>query len=585
MINVLELQEKTLPELRKIAKELGIKGITTLRKKDLIYKILDRQAVLESERILREKKLKEQEKKQKTENKEKQTTEPIAKAAQTKEQKTKTEPQVNKAITESVVEAKKALETTQQEKQLTQEQKQEPAKDKAKTQTQEKTQTKEKSSVQTQEKAQEKPQDKTQEKTQKQSKTTNQPSAQQQRQQQKKFYQQQRYRQQKQQQNNDLRIFDEVGVIRNCGVLEIIPPDGFGFLRSPAYNYFSSPDDIYVSQSQIKLFGLKTGDTVCGSIRPPKENEKFFPLIKVERVCGVDPEVIRERVSFDYLTPTFPNEKFNITGNGHNNLSMRIIDLFAPIGKGQRGLIVAQPKTGKTFLLKELANAIADNHPEVYLIILLVDERPEEVTDMKNSVKKAEIISATFDEPAEHHVRVAEMVLEKSKRLVEAGHDVVILLDSITRLARAYNTITPSSGRVLSGGMEAAALHKPKNFFGAARNIENGGSLTIIATALIDTGSKMDEVIFEEFKGTGNMELQLDRKLANKRIFPAIDVNASGTRHEELLLDKETLNRIWILRRTLLADMTPQEAIEFLQQHMEETRDNKEFLLKMNSAL
>ncbi len=585
MINVLELQEKTLPELRKIAKELGIKGITTLRKKDLIYKILDRQAVLESERILREKKLKEQEKKQKTENKEKQTTEPIAKAAQTKEQKTKTEPQVNKAITESVVEAKKALETTQQEKQLTQEQKQEQAKDKAKTQTQEKTQTKEKSSVQTQEKAQEKPQDKTQEKTQKQSKTTNQPSAQQQRQQQKKFYQQQRYRQQKQQQNNDLRIFDEVGVIRNCGVLEIIPPDGFGFLRSPAYNYFSSPDDIYVSQSQIKLFGLKTGDTVCGSIRPPKENEKFFPLIKVERVCGVDPEVIRERVSFDYLTPTFPNEKFNITGNGHNNLSMRIIDLFAPIGKGQRGLIVAQPKTGKTFLLKELANAIADNHPEVYLIILLVDERPEEVTDMKNSVKKAEIISATFDEPAEHHVRVAEMVLEKSKRLVEAGHDVVILLDSITRLARAYNTITPSSGRVLSGGMEAAALHKPKNFFGAARNIENGGSLTIIATALIDTGSKMDEVIFEEFKGTGNMELQLDRKLANKRIFPAIDVNASGTRHEELLLDKETLNRVWILRRTLLADMTPQEAIEFLQQHMEETRDNKEFLLKMNSAL
>ena len=581
MINVLELQEKTLPELRKIAKELGIKGITTLRKKDLIYKILDRQAVLESERILREKKLKEQEKKQKTENKEKQTTEPIAKAAQTKEQKTKTEPQVNKAITESVVEAKKALETTQQEKQLTQEQKQEPAKDKAKTQTQEKTQTKEKSSVQTQEK----PQDKTQEKTQKQSKTTNQQAAQQQRQQQKKFYQQQRYRQQKQQQNNDLRIFDEVGVIRNCGVLEIIPPDGFGFLRSPAYNYFSSPDDIYVSQSQIKLFGLKTGDTVCGSIRPPKENEKFFPLIKVERVCGIDPEVIRERVSFDYLTPTFPNEKFNITGNGHNNLSMRIIDLFAPIGKGQRGLIVAQPKTGKTFLLKELANAIADNHPEVYLIILLVDERPEEVTDMKNSVKKAEIISATFDEPAEHHVRVAEMVLEKSKRLVEAGHDVVILLDSITRLARAYNTITPSSGRVLSGGMEAAALHKPKNFFGAARNIENGGSLTIIATALIDTGSKMDEVIFEEFKGTGNMELQLDRKLANKRIFPAIDVNASGTRHEELLLDKETLNRVWILRRTLLADMTPQEAIEFLQQHMEETRDNKEFLLKMNSAL
>ncbi len=589
MINVLELQEKTLAELRKIAKELGLKGITTLRKKDLIYKILDRQAVLESERILREKKLKEQEKKQKTEKKEHAQGQTPTKTSQSKEQKTKTEP-VTKAITESVVEAKKALETPPKQEQT---QTQTAGQEQPKSQTQEnkEKQTKDKAAAQPQEKPQEKNKDKTQEKAQKQTKSTQQQQQQQQQQQrqqqqQKKYYQQQRYRQQKQQQqNNDQRIFDEIGVIRNCGVLEIIPPEGFGFLRSPAYNYFSSPDDIYVSQSQIKLFGLKTGDTVCGSIRPPKENEKFFPLIKVERVCGVDPEVIRERVSFDYLTPTFPNEKFNITGNGHNNLSMRIIDLFAPIGKGQRGLIVAQPKTGKTFLLKELANAIADNHPEVYLIILLVDERPEEVTDMKNSVKKAEIISATFDEPADHHVRVAEMVLEKSKRLVEAGHDVVILLDSITRLARAYNTITPSSGRVLSGGMEAAALHKPKNFFGAARNIENGGSLTIIATALIDTGSKMDEVIFEEFKGTGNMELQLDRKLANKRIFPAIDVNASGTRHEELLLDRETLNRVWILRRTLLADMTPQEAIEFLQQHMEETRDNKEFLLKMNSAL
>ena len=336
--------------------------------------------------------------------------------------------------------------------------------------------------------------------------------------------------------------------------------------------------------SQVKRFGLKTGDTVCGSIRPPKDNEKFFPLIKVERVCGKDPDVVRERVAFDFLTPTFPNEKFNLTGNGHNNLSMRVIDLFAPIGKGQRGLIVAQPKTGKTFLLKELANAIVDNHPEVYLIVLLVDERPEEVTDMKNSVHRAEIISATFDEPADHHVKVAEMVIEKAKRLVEVGHDVVILLDSITRLARAYNTITPSSGRVLSGGMEATALEKPKKFFGAARNIENGGSLTIVATALIDTGSKMDEVIFEEFKGTGNMELVLDRKLANKRIFPAIDINASGTRHEELLLDQETLNRVWVLRRSLLADMTPQEAMQFLQEHMSDTRDNAEFLRKMNSS-
>ncbi len=580
MINVLELQEKTLAELKQIAKDLGLKGISTLRKKELIYKILDRQAIIESERILQEKKLKEQ--KEKSKEKTQETATQQAKTSNkdkgnAKEQQAKKEDK--KVISETLAQAKEVLEKDTVEKQPK-------AKEEKKNVTVNNKKEKEEKAKDTKQEA--KPvEQKTKQQETKQEDKSQQQRQQQQPQQQKKYYQQQqKYRQQQRQQNNNdnQRLFDEVGVIKNCGVLEVIPPDGFGFLRSPAYNYFSSPDDIYVSQSQIKLFGLKTGDTVCGSIRPPKENEKFFPLIKVEKVCGKDPEVIRERVSFDYLTPTFPNEKFNITGNGHNNLSMRIIDLFSPIGKGQRGLIVAQPKTGKTFLLKELANAISDNHPEVYLIILLVDERPEEVTDMKHSVKRAEIISATFDEPADHHVRVAEMVLEKSKRLVEAGHDVVVLLDSITRLARAYNAVTPSSGRVLSGGMEAAALHKPKNFFGAARNIENGGSLTIIATALIDTGSKMDEVIFEEFKGTGNMELQLDRKLANKRIFPAIDVNASGTRHEELLLDQETLNRVWILRRTLLADMTPQEAMEFLQQHMEETRDNKEFLLKMNSA-
>jgi transcription termination factor Rho len=357
-------------------------------------------------------------------------------------------------------------------------------------------------------------------------------------------------------------------------------PDGYGFLRSSDYNYLNSPDDIYVSQSQIKLFGLKTGDTIRGSIRPPKEGEKYFPLIKVEMINGRLPEEVRDRIPFDFLTPLFPNEKFNLTGHPANSLSTRVIDLFTPIGKGQRGLIVAQPKTGKTVLLQEIANAIAYNHPEAYLIILLIDERPEEVTDMERSVK-AEVISSTFDEPAERHVRISNIVLEKAKRMVESGHDVVILLDSITRLARAHNTIMPASGKVLSGGVEANALQKPKRFFGAARKIEGGGSLTIIATALIDTGSKMDEVIFEEFKGTGNMELQLDRKLANKRVWPAIDIVASSTRREELLLDKETLQRIWILRNHL-ADMNPLEAMEFLKDKMKFTQTNEEFLISMN---
>ena len=374
--------------------------------------------------------------------------------------------------------------------------------------------------------------------------------------------------------------FEYEGFISSEGVLEIMP-DGYGFLRSSDYNYLNSPDDIYVSQSQIKLFGLKTGDTVEGSIRPPKEGEKYFPLIKVEMINGRKPEEVRDRIPFDFLTPLFPLTKFKITDYPNASITTRVIDMFSPIGKGQRGLIVAQPKTGKTIILQEIANAIAYNHPEAYLIVLLIDERPEEVTDMQRHVK-AEVISSTFDEPAERHAKIANIVLEKAKRLVECGHDVVILLDSITRLARAYNTVSPASGKVLSGGVESNALQKPKRFFGAARQIENGGSLTIIATALIDTGSKMDEVIFEEFKGTGNMELQLDRKLSNKRIYPAIDIVASSTRREELLVDKESLQRIWILRNHL-ADMNPLEAMEFLKDKMKYTRNNEEFLISMNS--
>ena len=371
------------------------------------------------------------------------------------------------------------------------------------------------------------------------------------------------------------------GILTGTGVLEIMQ-DGYGFLRSSDYNYLSSPDDIYVSQSQIKLFGLKTGDVVEGSIRPPKEGEKYFPLVKVEKINGRDPAFVRDRVPFDHLTPLFPDEKFKLCKGGYSdNLSARVVDLFAPIGKGQRALIVAQPKTGKTILLKDIANAIAANHPEVYMIMLLIDERPEEVTDMARSVN-AEVIASTFDEPAERHVKIAGIVLEKAKRMVECGHDVVIFLDSITRLARAYNTVSPASGKVLSGGVDANALHKPKRFFGAARNIENGGSLTIVATALIDTGSKMDEVIFEEFKGTGNMELQLDRNLSNKRIFPAVNIVASSTRRDDLLLDKQTLDRMWILRK-YLSDMNPIEAMDFVKDRLEKTRDNEEFLMSMNS--
>ena len=372
--------------------------------------------------------------------------------------------------------------------------------------------------------------------------------------------------------------FEFDGIIESEGVLDIMQ-DGYGFLRSSDYNYLSSPDDIYVSQSQIKLFGLKTGDTVRGIVRPPKEGEKYFPLIRVSLINGLNPSIVRDRVAFEHLTPLFPNEKFNLAEKG-SSMSTRIIDIFSPIGKGQRGMIVSQPKTGKTMLLKDIANAIAANHPEVYQIVLLIDERPEEVTDMQRNVK-GEVVASTFDEPAEKHVRVANIVLEKAKRLVECGHDVVVLLDSITRLARAYNTVAPASGKILSGGIDANALHKPKRFFGAARKIENGGSLTIIATALTETGSKMDEVIFEEFKGTGNMELQLDRNISNRRIFPAIDLIKSSTRRDDLLLDEKTIQRMWVLRK-YLADMNPVEAMEFISEKIKFTTNNQEFLVSMN---
>lgn len=382
--------------------------------------------------------------------------------------------------------------------------------------------------------------------------------------------------------NNGGPKYDEIefdSIVNAEGVLEMMP-DGYGFLRSSDYNYLNSPDDIYVSQSQVRLFGLKTGDTVRGSVRPPKRGEKYFPLVKVDLINGRDPNIVRDRVPFEFLTPLFPDEKFKLTGNGKSSLSTRMIDLFSPIGKGQRGLIVAQPKTGKTVLLKEVANAIAANHPEAYMMILLIDERPEEVTDMARNVN-AEVIASTFDEPADRHVKIANIVLEKAKRLVECGHDVVILLDSITRLARAYNTVQPASGKILTGGVDANALQKPKRFFGAARKIENGGSLTILATALTETGSKMDEVIFEEFKGTGNMELQLDRKISNRRIYPAIDVTSSSTRREDLLLGDDVTQKIWILRNHL-ADMTPVESIEFMKDRMRRTESNEEFLVTMN---
>lgn len=548
MYDILQLNDMLVPELREVAEQLGLKGFKKLNKQELIYKILDEQALAKpnnnggggSGKVTPSEPApeKEAESKFKFDIKDKEEV----KTKDKEEVKAEPKPAEQERKPEKVVEAK-ATESSQQQ-------------DRGK------------------------------------GNPNNNPK--QHRRQAERSHQNQRDNkgsEGKRDQRNDPRPEPKPakpafnveldGVIEGEGILEMMP-DGYGFLRSSDYNYLTSPDDIYVSPSQIKLFGLKTGDTIRGAIRPPKEGEKYFALLRVSLINGLEPAAIRERVPFDYLTPLFPREKFSLVSTTTGkDYSTRMIDLFAPIGKGQRGLIVAQPKTGKTFLLKDIANAIAKNHPECYMIVLLVDERPEEVTDMRRSVN-AEVVASTFDEPADNHVRVAGIVLEKAKRLVECGHDVVILLDSITRLARAYNTVAPASGKVLSGGVEANALHKPKKFFGAARNIENGGSLTILATALIDTGSKMDGVIFEEFKGTGNMELQLDRSLANKRMYPAIDLPKSSTRREELLLDKDTLAKMFILRNHL-ADMKPDEAMEFLRKHMHGTVTNEEFLASMNS--
>ncbi len=571
MYDILELNKMLVADLRNIAKELKVKRVESYKKKDLIYKILDQQAILASEVKGGEKKEKKPRRRIKKDaevaatvsggvlkkspvhtnveaSEEDSLDNKVENVATAKEEKTTSQRLMTK---------KEKVETTAVEyKEIVKEEKPEGENVK-------KTQVKDIKKIE----FKPKPKDVSAE--------NNKPKEHIEDKKQEKFQQGKKRFDRRQQE----RAYEFDDLIINSGVLEIMP-DGYGFLRSSDYNYLNSPDDIYVSQSQIKLFGLKTGDTVEGVIRPPKEGEKYFPLIKVNKINGKTPDTVRDRIPFDHLTPLFPNEKFNLSGKKMSNVSTRVVDMFAPIGKGQRGLIVAQPKTGKTVLLKDVANAIADNHPEVYLMILLIDERPEEVTDMARSVR-AEVISSTFDEPAERHVKVANIVLEKAKRMVECGHDVVILLDSITRLARAYNTVSPASGKVLSGGVDANALHKPKRFFGAARNIEGGGSLTILATALTETGSKMDDVIFEEFKGTGNMELQLDRKLSNRRIYPAVDITASSTRRDDLLLEANTLNRLWILRN-YLADMNSLEAMNFIKDRLEKTSSNEEFLISMN---
>jgi len=549
MYDILQLNEMLLPELKEIAEKLKIKGLSKLNKQDLVYKILDGQAI---NPIETEPKAKEQSRTNSAEgssDKPKRERKKISRKEHHPESKEKTDKLESQEHKEQVSRPQNTAATEKSERKETKEEKTEerkvvfdsrkfkPRQDKDK-----ETETTERS-----------------DKPEKDHKAND------------KYAERNR-------RNELLAKLD--GIISSEGVLEQMQ-DGYGFLRSSDYNYLSSPDDVYVSPSQIKAFGLKTGDTIRGSVRPPKEGEKYFALLKVESINGKTPEEIRNRVPFDYLTPLFPDQKLNLSDDDPGNYSARMIDLFAPIGKGQRGLIVAQPKTGKTVLLKNVANAIVKNNPEVYLMILLIDERPEEVTDMARSVD-AEVIASTFDEPADRHVKVSNICLQKAKRLVECGHDVVILLDSITRLARAHNTVSPSSGKVLSGGVEANALHKPKQFFGAARNIEGGGSLTIVATALTETGSKMDEVIFEEFKGTGNQELQLDRKLSNRRIYPAIDVVQSGTRREDLLLDKDVLSKVFILRNHI-SDMNSEEAMQFLLQNMRGTKSNEEFLFSMNS--
>jgi transcription termination factor Rho len=576
MFEISQLKEKTLVELQEIAKTIGAKKYSQLKKLDLVYLILDIQASTPSKVIKNES--------SDTDGKPKRRR-IVKKANPAKQQKNAVQQPERKNIVETQKtteksEVKKDLKPAPQKKEATPKpsekeimhpSKKHDAKPITTNALQKNVEAKEN---QTGEKnvVREKPvQDKPHQNQQKQQ---NRPKPQNNKQQNQPREKGQR------KQGNRYRDpdYEFDGIIESEGVLEMMP-DGYGFLRSSDYNYLSSPDDIYLSQSQIKLFGLKTGDTVKGVVRPPKEGEKYFPLIRVSKINGLNPNVVRDRVSFEHLTPLFPQEKFNLAGR-NSTLSTRIIDLFSPIGKGQRGMIVSQPKTGKTMLLKDIANSIASNHPEVYQIILLIDERPEEVTDMQRNVK-GEVVASTFDEPADKHVRVANIVLEKAKRLVECGHDVVILLDSITRLARAYNTVAPASGKILSGGIDANALHKPKRFFGAARNIENGGSLSIIATALTETGSKMDEVIFEEFKGTGNMELQLERNIANRRIYPAIDLVKSSTRRDDLLLDPKTVQRMWVLRK-YLADMNPVEAMEFIKDKIQFTTSNEEFLISMN---
>lgn len=546
MYNIDDLNIRLLSELRDISEGLGMKNYKKLPKKDLIYAILEHQAIMPDSEI---QKVKDKVSAEKSEKKA--TEKPAPKKQERKSAKSEKAPAKAEAKEESgEAEAKPQPKKRARKRENVTDVKQPVAEESKKTDDN-------KAEVKSEKPAQENPQPEQNKREER-------------------HQQRQDQKQKKANYNANVKEFD--GLIENEGVLEIMQ-DGYGFLRSSDYNYLASPDDIYVSPSQIKLFGLKTGDTVKGQIRPPKDGEKYFALLRVSSVNGKTTEEIRDRISFEYLTPLFPDEKLNLSTKP-SNYSTRILDLFAPIGKGQRGMIVAQPKTGKTVLLKNVANAIAENHPECYLMILLIDERPEEVTDMARSVN-AEVVASTFDEQADRHVKVANMVLEKAKRMVECGHDVVILLDSITRLARAHNTVVPSSGKILSGGVDANALHKPKRFFGAARNVENGGSLTIIATALIETGSKMDEVIFEEFKGTGNMELQLDRKLSNKRVYPAIDVPASGTRREDLLMDKEELSRVWILRK-FMSDMNSSESMEFLLDRMRGTKNNEEFLISMN---
>ncbi|MGB5244823.1 MAG: transcription termination factor Rho [Lutimonas sp.] len=556
MFEIEELKDKKLLELQEIAQSVGVPKFRQLKKTDLVYQILDLQAANPLP-IIKEETAKPKSKRKRILNQEEKVpyqnkvAQPIREVV----------PKIEEEKKEEKNEVKFAHQPKPSPKEFSQHQKRQEA-------------TEKKSSDLPAEKIESKPA------TPRDPQNSNQGENREQKHPHHNKDQKQKKQNQDFKSRNKYRDpdFEFDGIIESEGVLEIMP-DGYGFLRSSDYNYLSSPDDIYVSQSQIKLFGLKTGDTVRGNVRPPKEGEKYFPLIRVFLINGLDPSIVRDRVSFEHLTPLFPTSKFNLAEKGSSK-STRIIDLFSPIGKGQRGMIVAQPKTGKTILLKDIANAIAANHPEVYQIILLIDERPEEVTDMQRNVR-GEVVASTFDESADKHVKVANIVLEKAKRLVECGHDVVILLDSITRLARAYNTVAPASGKILSGGIDANALHKPKRFFGAARNIENGGSLSIIATALTDTGSKMDEVIFEEFKGTGNMELQLDRNISNRRIFPAIDLVKSSTRRDDLLLDENTIQRMWILRK-FLADMNPIEAMEFVSEKIKYTQNNDEFLMSMN---